>query len=155
MKIGVLSDTHGKLRPEVFTHFSGVELIVHAGDIGPPGILEDLGVLAPVVAVWGNTDGFDIRRLVPEVARQTVAGRKLVVVHGHQLGSPRPDALRAEYPEADLIIYGHTHRPLLDSGNGCVVLNPGSAGDARFGLEPSVAVVEIDGHGIHARHVDL
>jgi uncharacterized protein len=155
-RLGVISDTHGKLRAEVFTYLAGVDLIVHAGDIGPPGILEDLGVLAPVVAVWGNTDGFDVRRLVPETARQSVGGRQLVVLHGHQFGSPSPETLHQAFPDADLIVYGHTHRPLVTEIDGCTVLNPGSAGDARFGLQPSVAIVQIDEDGtIRVEHIEF
>jgi uncharacterized protein len=149
-RLGLISDTHGRLRPEVLTHFDGVDRILHAGDIGPPGILDDLGMLAPVVAVWGNTDGFDIRHLVPEVADQTIEGRRIVVTHGHQLGSPRPDALRAAHPQADVIVYGHTHRPLIDRDGGALVINPGSAGDARFGLRPTLAILTLREQGKEA-----
>jgi uncharacterized protein len=84
VRIGVISDTHGRLRGEVFTHFDGVELIVHAGDIGGVELLDELRALAPVTAVWGNTDALEVRRVVPEFAAETVAGRRLVVLHGHQ-----------------------------------------------------------------------
>jgi uncharacterized protein len=155
MRVGVISDTHGRLRPEIFTHFAGVELIVHAGDIGPPGILDELGALAPVVAVWGNTDGHAIRQLVPEIAARLVGGKRLVVVHGHQHGSPTPGALRAAHADADIIVHGHTHRPLVDDAAAPLVLNPGSAGAPRFGLPASLALLDIDEHGAHARIVEL
>jgi uncharacterized protein len=145
MRIGVLSDTHGKLRPQVFTRFSDVELIVHAGDIGPPGILDDLGALAPVIAVWGNTDDFAIRHLVPEIADQEVAGARVVVLHGHQHGSPTPALLLAAHADADLIVYGHTHRQLVQRHGRTLLLNPGSAGAERFGLPASVAIVTLAG----------
>jgi uncharacterized protein len=143
MRIGVISDTHGRLRPDVFTHFAGVDLIVHAGDVGPPGILDDLGAIAPVLAVWGNTDDFTIRHLVPEVVDQEVAGLRLVVEHGHQHGSPDPALLTRAYPGADVIVYGHTHRPLIERRADALVINPGSAGAARFGLAPSVVLLKV------------
>ena len=147
MRIGLISDTHGRLRPEVFDRLAGVERILHAGDIGPPELLVELGAIGPVTAVFGNTDGFDVRAEVPEVARLELAGHSVVVVHGHQLGSPRPGPLRAAHPDADVIVYGHTHRPLVDDGSAgeALVVNPGSAGAARFGLAPSVAILTLDG----------
>jgi uncharacterized protein len=154
-RIGVISDTHGRLRPEVFDRFRDVEFIVHAGDIGPPGILDDLGALAPVIAVWGNTDDFAVRHLVPEIATQQVAGLALVVLHGHQFGSPTPAALLDAHPAADLIVYGHTHRPLVERHGRTLVLNPGSAGAARFGLAPSLALVTVSDDRVDARIIDL
>lgn len=145
MRIGVISDTHGLLRPEVLDVFSGVDLIIHAGDIGPVDLLEDLRAIAPVRAVWGNTDGFDIRRAVPEVVEEEIEGLSFVVVHGHQLGSPTPENLSARWHEALVIIYGHTHRPLLTQVDGVVtVMNPGGAGARRFDLPPSVGILELE-----------
>jgi uncharacterized protein len=155
MRIGIISDTHGKLRAEVFEHFADVDLIVHAGDIGPPGILEDLGILAPVVAVYGNTDDMTIRRIVPAVAEQEVGGLRMTVTHGDAFGSPTPAALRAAYPAADIIAYGHTHRQHIDESGDSLVLNPGSAGAARFGLKPSIAIVEIEDGVASARLIEL
>ena len=145
MRIGVISDTHGLLRPEVFDVFSEVDLILHAGDIGPPSTLDDLKVIAPVLAVWGNTDGFEIRRAVPEIIEQEIEGLSFVVVHGHQLGSPTPENLTERWPDALVIIYGHTHRPLLTLVENVVtVMNPGGAGQRRFDLPPSVGILELE-----------
>ena len=145
MRIGVISDTHGLLRPEVFEVFSEVDLILHAGDIGPSSILDDLKAIAPVLAVWGNTDGFEIRHAVPEVIEQEIEGLSFVVVHGHQLGSPTPENLTARWPDALVIIYGHTHRPLLTLVENVVtVMNPGGAGQRRFDLPPSVGILELE-----------
>lgn len=143
MRIGLISDTHGRLRTEVFDRLAGVERILHAGDIGPPDLIAELETIAPVTAVSGNTDGFDVRDRVPRVAELELAGRRVVVVHGDQLGSPTPEALRLAHPDARVIVYGHTHRPLIDETDGVLVVNPGSAGAARFGIAPSVAILTL------------
>lgn len=144
MRIGLISDTHGVLRPGVFERFEGVERILHAGDIGPYDLIVELEAIAPVTAVVGNTDGVDVRDRVPEEAVVELAGRRVVVVHGHRLGSPKPETLRAAYPDADIIVYGHTHQALIDRAEGSLVVNPGAAGPARFKLQPSVAILTLD-----------
>ena len=141
MRIGLISDTHNTLRPAVFDAFEGVELILHAGDVGHPPIITELQAIAPVHAVYGNTDGFDIHALCKEKIELELAGKRIVVVHGHELGSPNPQNLRLMYKNADLIVYGHTHKPLLDESESPVVVNPGAAGPARFKLRPSVAIL--------------
>ena len=144
-RIGVISDTHGLLRPEVFEVFREVDLILHAGDIGPLSILDDLRAIAPVRAVWGNTDGLDVRHAVPELIEEEIEGLSFVIAHGHQLGSPTPENLTARWPEALVIIYGHTHRPLLTLVDSVVtVMNPGGAGRRRFDLPPSVGILELE-----------
>ena len=144
-RIGVISDTHGLLRPEVFEVFREVDLILHAGDIGPLSILDDLRAIAPVRAVWGNTDGFDVRHAVPELIEEEIEGLSFVIAHGHQLGAPTPENLTARWPEALVIIYGHTHRPLLTLVDSVVtVMNPGGAGRRRFDLPPSVGILELE-----------
>lgn len=155
MKIGIISDTHGKLRPEVFTHFAGVEHILHAGDIGPLDLLTELESIAPVSAVWGNTDDFVVRAAVPEIARTALAGRRVVVVHGHQLGSPTPLGLLGAHPEADIIVFGHTHRPLMVELQGRRILNPGGAGAPRFGLHPSLMVMRIEDSSLDVELIEL
>jgi uncharacterized protein len=143
MRIGLISDTHGLLRPGVFYALAGVDRILHAGDIGPPDLLVELEVLAPVTAVWGNTDGFEIREQTSAVATLELGGQRIVLLHGHQLGSPTPAGLRSAIPDADIIVYGHTHRPLVDRADGVLVVNPGAAGAARFGIPPSVAILSL------------
>lgn len=143
MRIGLISDTHGRLRNRVFDHLAGVDRILHAGDVGPLDLLVELEAVAPVTAVWGNTDRGDVRDGLEEVAELELAGRKVVVVHGHQLGSPEPQGLRRAHPGADIIVYGHTHRPRVDDRHEVLVVNPGSAGAARFGIAPSVAVLTL------------
>jgi uncharacterized protein len=145
MRLGVISDTHGLLRPEVFDTFARVDHILHAGDIGSLELLTELELLAPVTAVYGNTDGLDIRQRVPQVARLELDGFDIVVTHGDQFGSPTPEKLNAAFPEAQILVYGHTHRPLLTLVDVVVtVMNPGGAGARRFGLPPSVGILELE-----------
>ena len=140
-----MADTHGMLRSEIFDLFAGVDQILHAGDIGSPDLLDSLEAIAPVTAVWGNTDGFDLRTRLPEVAAVELEGLPVVVTHGHQLGIPTPEGLVAAYPEALVIVYGHTHRPLLQLVEGAVtVMNPGGAGARRFDFPASVGVLEFE-----------
>lgn len=145
MRLGVISDTHGLLRPEVFEAFDGVDHILHGGDVGDSGILTELQTLAPVTAVYGNTDGFELQSSLPLVATLQLDGFDIVVTHGHQFGSPTPEGLNAAFPDAQIIVYGHTHRPLLTVVDVVVtVINPGGAGARRFKLPPSVGILELE-----------
>lgn len=145
MRIGVIADTHGLLRPDVFNLFEAVDHILHGGDVGDPRILADLGALAPVTAVYGNTDGPELRAILPQVASLRLDGFDIVVTHGDQFGSPTPASLHDAFPEAEIIVYGHTHRPLLELVDRTVtVMNPGGAGPRRFDLLPSVGIMELE-----------
>lgn len=145
MRLGIVSDTHGLLRPEVLEIFAEVDHILHAGDVGDESILDELGAIAPVTAVYGNTDGWKMRQRLPDVAYARLDDFQFVVVHGDKFGSPDPDILKRAYPDADVIVYGHTHLPLIrDLPDFSVVLNPGSAGPKRFDLPVSVAIMETE-----------
>lgn len=145
MRLGIIADTHNLLRPEVFDAFEAVDHILHAGDIGAPDILTALEAIAPVTAVYGNTDGWEIRGRVPQVARLRLEGFDIVVTHGDQLGSPTPEKLHAAFPDAEIIVFGHTHKPLLTTIDVVrTVMNPGGAGAPRFGLPPSVGIMELE-----------
>ena len=145
MRLGIIADTHGLLRPEVFQAFAGVDHILHAGDVGPPALLTELGAIAPVTAVYGNTDGFELRAVLPQVATVELDGFTIVVTHGDQFGSPTPEKLHAAFPQAEVIVFGHTHRPLLTLVDVVVtVMNPGGAGARRFNLPPSVGIMELE-----------
>jgi len=145
VRLGIIADTHGLLRPEVFRVFEGVDHILHAGDVGPVDLLAELGAIAPVTAVYGNTDGFDVRGMLPRVATVELDGFTIVVTHGDQLGSPTPEQLHAAFPAAEIIVFGHTHRPLLALVDVVVtVMNPGGAGHRRFNLPPSVGIMELE-----------
>jgi putative phosphoesterase len=145
LRLGVISDTHGLLRPEVFEIFREVDHILHGGDVGSVELLIELEAIAPVTAVFGNTDGPELRERLPQVARIELDGFDIVVTHGDQLGSPTPAALHEAFPKAEIIVYGHTHRPLLELVDRTVtVMNPGGAGPRRFDLAPSVGIMELE-----------
>lgn len=145
MRLGVISDTHGMLRPEVFDVFREVDHILHGGDLGSLDLLVELEALAPVTAVYGNSDGMEVRARLPQVAAVELEGFRVLVTHGDQLGSPTPAKLHDAFPEAEIIVYGHSHRPLLELVDLTVtVMNPGGAGAPRFGIPPSVGVLELE-----------
>lgn len=140
--IGLVSDTHGLVRAELHDALAGVELILHAGDVGGDDVLDELATIAPVQAVYGNTDAPGRPRLAQSIVR-SVDGLRIHVSHGHELGSPTPARLLAAYP-AEVLVYGHTHRALITRVDDRLVVNPGAAGPRRFDLEPSVALLTID-----------
>ena len=150
--IGLISDTHGLVRPSVFEALSGVELILHAGDVGA-GVLDELRAIAPVRAVRGNTDPPDDPDL-SEFIETVHDGVRIHVSHGHELGSPTPDKLLATYA-AEVIVYGHTHKPLVVRADGRWVVNPGAAGQRRFKVQPSVARLGIRGGEVKIELVEL
>lgn len=133
------------LRPHVFEIFREVDYILHAGDIGPWDLIIELQALAPVTAVFGNTDGLDIRAQLQQVAELELDGFPIVVTHGDQFGSPTPAELHEAFPRAEIIVFGHSHRPLLELVDKTVtVMNPGGAGAPRFGIPPSVGLLELE-----------
>jgi putative phosphoesterase len=145
MRLGVISDTHGMLRPQVFDVFREVDHILHGGDIGNWDLIVELQAIAPVTAVYGNTDGFDVRAKAPQVATVELEGFPIVVTHGDKFGSPTPAQLHEAFPRADIIVFGHSHRPLLELVDKTVtVMNPGGAGAPRFGIAPSVGILELE-----------
>lgn len=130
------ADVHGALK--------GVDLILHAGDVGGDDVLDELSLIAPVMAVYGNTDPPDDPRLSSQI-RHAVGAISIHVSHGHEVGSPTPQRLLSRYSE-QVLIYGHTHRPLVTRAEGRLVVNPGAAGPRRFDIEPSVGIL-IVAHG--------
>ena len=149
MRIGLIADTHGLVRPEVFDALAGVERILHAGDVGGHGVLKELEAIAPVQAVSGNVDSPGDPSL--ELALYlTLGGRTILVSHGHEVGSPTPQKLLARY-DADVIVYGHTHRAVIERAGRRLVVNPGAAGPRRFDVQPSVALLEITDSTIDVR----
>ena len=140
-RIGLISDTHGLVRPEVHGALAAVEMILHAGDVGGEEVLDELSTIAPVHAVSGNTDPPGDRRL-HQALDISVGGFTIHVSHGHELGVPKPEKLLMAY-NAQVIVFGHTHEPLVVKADGRLVVNPGAAGPARFDIKPSVAILEI------------
>ena len=146
MRLGIISDTHNVLRPEVLEVFAQVDHILHGGDVGDVDILIQLEALAPVTAVFGNTDGLEMRSKLPKVAQIQLDGFDVVVTHGDQLGHPTPALLHEAFPKAEIIVFGHTHTPVLELVDKTVtVMNPGSAGPKRFDRPaPSVGIMELE-----------
>ncbi len=142
--VGLISDTHGLLRPSALDALAGVELILHAGDVGPEALLARLGEIAPVRAVYGNTDPGGVPWLAESVEVE-VGGLRVHVQHGHELGRPNPEKVWAAYSGADVCVYGHTHRQVVwRGGDGRLVVNPGAAGARRFDLGPCVGRLTVE-----------
>jgi uncharacterized protein len=140
--VGLISDTHGLLRPEIARVFAGVDLIVHAGDVGARAVLDGLSAIARVEAVYGNVDDPHD----PSLARErtvTAGGVTIHVSHGHELGRPTAELALARYAAA-VVVFGHTHRAcVVRTDDGRIAINPGAAGPRRFELQPSVARLTI------------
>jgi uncharacterized protein len=140
--VGLISDTHGLLRPEVAAAFEGVDLILHAGDVGGQPVLDALAEIGPVEAVYGNVDDPHD----PLLARErvvTVGGVTIHVSHGHELGRPTPELALARY-RGDVVVFGHTHRAIVvRDDDDRIGMNPGAAGPRRFDLAASVARLTI------------
>ena len=151
--VGLISDTHGLLRPSVHEALAGVELILHAGDVGGDDVLLELEQIAPVRAVYGNADPPGHPRLAGEID-ETIGGVRVHVSHGHELGAPTPDKLLARYA-ADVLVYGHTHKPLVVQASDRWVVNPGAAGPRRFNVVPSVARMTIRDRAVEVEIVEL
>lgn len=149
-RIGVISDTHGLLRAQIGEVFAGVELILHAGDVGKPEVLAELDCIAPVLAVRGNVDRGEWTNALPETQVTEVGGVWLYMLH---------DLSRLDVEPAGggfgVLIYGHSHRASMERKQGVLYLNPGAAGPRRFTLPPSVAIMEVDEARVGARIVEL
>jgi putative phosphoesterase len=151
--VGLISDTHGLVRPGVHDVLQGVELILHAGDVGGSQILDELRLIAPVKAVFGNTDSPGDPSLSEQISLQ-LGGVRIHVSHGHEVGSPTPAKLADRY-DADVVVYGHTHKQLLTRVGEQLFVNPGAAGPRRFNLSPSVARLVITEGKAEVEIVDL
>jgi putative phosphoesterase len=138
MLIGIISDTHGLLRPEALEALAEVKHIIHAGDIGSPEIVPRLEEIAPVTAIRGNVDTQVWAQELPASERVMLAGRTIYVIH--DLGDLDLDPATAGL---DMLVSGHSHMPKIETRLGVVYLNPGSAGPRRFRLPVTVATVEL------------
>ena len=141
VRIGLISDTHGLLRPDVHRALAGVSVILHAGDVCGDEILDELNLIAPTQAVLGNCDEPWNPRLTERLEIE-IAGVRIHVSHGHELGRPGSATIAAAY-DADVCVYGHTHRQLIERVGERLVVNPGAAGPRRYDLVPTVAILII------------
>jgi putative phosphoesterase len=145
MLIGLLSDTHMPLRArvlpdEVFAAFEGVDLILHAGDLNTLDMLDPLAALAPVRAVHGNTDPWDVTHALPATLTLELAGLVVGLTHGHPGGpGATPDRAARTFPDADVVVFGHSHQPLIAQRGSQLLVNPGSPTDRRWAPQRSVA----------------
>jgi putative phosphoesterase len=148
--IGVISDTHGVLRPEAVKTLRGVDLVIHAGDVGRNDILDALRQIAPVVAVRGNTDYEEWARALPLTGRVQADQHLIYVLHDvHQL------TMVPEVHGIAAVISGHSHRPAIERRRGVWYLNPGSAGPRRFHLPVSVALIRVTARGLQPQLIEL
>jgi uncharacterized protein len=136
--IGIISDTHGLLRAEALAALGGCKLIIHAGDVGDPGVLDKLGEIAPVIAVRGNVDTAPWAQALPETEVVRAAGHSLYVLHNRSRLATDP--VRAGMAA---VVFGHSHMPLAERRDGILYLNPGSAGPRRFRLPITVARLHV------------
>ena len=148
--VGVISDTHGLLRPQALDALRGSDLIIHAGDVGRPELLEPLRALAPLHVVRGNVDHGPWAAALPPTSRVDVGGRSFHVLHNiAELDlDPATEAVAA-------VVYGHSHQPSIETRDGVLWLNPGSAGPRRFSLPITVARVRVAGGELHPEIVTL
>jgi uncharacterized protein len=148
-RIGVISGTHGLLRPEAERRLAGVDYIVHAGDIGRPEIVDALRRLAPLTAIRGNVDSGEWARQYPDTKLVRLAGKSIYVLHDLKTLLLDPGA------RIDIIVSGHSHVPKIDTAGGVLYLNPGSAGRRRFKLPITLATLEVTPEGMRPEIHDL
>jgi putative phosphoesterase len=149
-RVGVISDTHGLLRPEAVTFLRGSDFVAHAGDIGDARILKELAAIAPVTAVRGNNDNGRWAASVPVTAALQVEQVSIYVIHDIAELDLDPQAAGLA-----VVVAGHSHRPSVEEKDGVLYLNPGSAGPRRFTLPIAVAEIVVDGSSVRARIVEL
>lgn len=150
MKIGVISDTHGLLRPEALSALAGVDHILHAGDVGDADILDTLREIAPVTAIRGNVDDWGPCSELPETDVVELAGRLFYLVHSSDWLDIKPEAAGIA-----MVVSGHSHQAGLETRGGVLYLNPGSAGPRRFKLPVTLAIVDVTDSVVAARIVPL
>jgi putative phosphoesterase len=150
MKIGVISDTHGLLRPEAIAALRDSDRILHAGDVGDPDILDRLREIAPVTAIRGNIDREPWAQRLPETEVLEVEGVSIYMLHDLAQLDLKPEASGFR-----VVVYGHSHRSKIEEKNGVLYFNPGSAGPRRFQLPVSVGLMEIHAETVQAHLIDL
>jgi hypothetical protein len=144
--VGIISDTHGLLRPEAVAALRGSDHIIHAGDIGAPEILEELRRIAPTTAIRGNVDVERWANPIPLTQTVQLHGAKFFLIHNRAELKKAPAGIAA-------VLFGHSHQPVIEMHDGVLFLNPGSAGPRRFQLPISLGRIRIDDNG--ALHPEL
>jgi uncharacterized protein len=149
VRVGLISDTHGLLRPQALAALRGSDYVIHAGDIGNPAILDRLREIAPLTAVRGNNDVAEWAHALPETAVLDVHGVRILVLHD-------VNALRGRKPQdVHAVVSGHSHRPASTLRDGVLYVNPGSAGPRRFSLPISMGELHVEGTAVSARLIDI
>ena len=148
-RIGIISDTHGLLRPEAERRLAGVDHIVHAGDIGRPEIIDALRRIAPVTAIRGNVDSAEWAREYADTEFVRLAGKSIYILHDLNTLHIDPRA------DTDVIVSGHSHVPKIQRIDGILYLNPGSAGPRRFALPITLATIDVTADGLRPEIQDL
>ncbi len=148
--IGVIADTHGLIRPEAFEILKKSELIIHAGDVGKPDVLDKLGTIAQTVAVRGNTDKGEWAQALPKF--EIIKFEHIFIYVIHDLKEFDIDPIAAGF---SVVISGHSHQPSIQSHDGVLLLNPGSAGPRRFNLPVSVALIHVMDRMLEPQIIEL
>jgi putative phosphoesterase len=150
MLVGVISDTHGLVRPEVHQAFTGVDLILHGGDIGSAEVMDALKAVAPVVAVRGNNDTGEWANAIPETEIVQVDDASIFMLH-----NLKEIDVKSGIPKVQAVVSGHSHKPSIECRAGVLFVNPGSAGPRRFKLPITVARLTIHGSNVNGEIVEL
>ncbi len=148
--IGVISDTHGLLRPEAIAALQGSDRIIHAGDVGDRAILDRLSQIAPTTAVRGNIDKEPWAHKLPETEVAEVGGISIYILHDISKLDFKPEAAGLK-----AVVYGHSHIPKQEMRKGILFFNPGSAGPRRFKLPVTIGRLVIENHQVHAELVQI
>ncbi len=150
MRIGVISDTHGLLRPQALATLRGVDHILHAGDVGDDAILDALQEIAPLTAIRGNVDASGRCGALPPTQFVELGAKNFYLVHSQNDLDIKPAAAGVH-----LVVFGHSHQPLIETRDGVIFLNPGSAGPRRFKLPISLAIVDLEDGKLTSRIIEL
>jgi uncharacterized protein len=147
-RIGLISDTHGLVRPEALAALKGSDLIIHAGDIGKLEVVESLKTIAPVIAIRGNNDRDSWAKKIPDLLDLRINGTRIYVIHN-------ANDLKGDFSGFQAVVSGHSHKPGLVTKDGVLFINPGSAGPRRFKLPIAVGCIQLKATKVHVRIITL
>ena len=160
MRIAIIADTHmprgeRRLPPRCLAELDSADLIVHAGDFSDAGTYAQIGRYGPLVAVWGNVDSPGLRRALPATTEIDLEGVTLGVIHDAGPAKGRLARMRREFPNADAVVFGHSHMPLHESDDGFQIFNPGSPTERRRAPSRSMGIAQVDHGSISFEHLEL